>query len=94
MTDPIDPEFADRMQTLAIFLDEQFNGPPGTPRQNGFVLLSFRFDDEGEQRTNYISNAVLADVIRLLRGFIPHAEKRLAADKLASGGPRKGRNLN
>lgn len=76
--DPIEPDFFERMNELAHFLDTLFNGPEGSEREVGFVLLSFKFGDDPEERTNYISNAQLPNVIAMLRGFIKHAERRLA----------------
>jgi hypothetical protein len=88
MVDPLEPQHAELMQTLAAFLDEQFNGPPPSPRTVGFVLLRFPFresddDDDSEGRVNYASNADLADTIKLMTDFLSHAQKRLEQDRRA-----------
>ena len=63
---PIEPEFHEKMNVLARFLDEQFNGDvPKAERKVGFCLLVFKFGEEG--RCNYISNAERLDMIVLLK---------------------------
>ena len=63
---PIEPQYRDKMNELAAFVDHYFNGDlRGKDRKVGFVLLLFSFGDTA--RANYISNADRADVVTLLR---------------------------
>lgn len=55
MDKPIEEQFAAKMNELARFLDEQFNGSlKGHARKIGFVLLVSEFGDD--KRCNYIAN--------------------------------------
>ena len=54
---PVQQEFFERMNDYANFTDGFFNGPKGTPKRVGFVLLIFPFGGGEGHRTNYISNA-------------------------------------
>lgn len=70
---PIEPEYIDKMNALAHMLDEFFNGEAkGHDRQNGFILMVFKFGDDG--RCNYISNADRKDVVTLLKEQIKRFE--------------------
>jgi hypothetical protein len=63
---PIEEAYRVKMNQLAGFLDEFFNGDlRGEDRQVGFCLMVFPFTSEG--RANYISNANRADVVTLLK---------------------------
>jgi hypothetical protein len=64
---PIEPAYIEKMQVLAHFLDEEFNGHThGGDRATGFVLLVFPFGSR-DGRCNYISNgADREDVATLL----------------------------
>lgn len=63
---PIDPEYQEKMVTMAYALDDYFNSPvKGAARQTGFVLLVFPFGEK-EGRCNYISNgAGRDDIVKL-----------------------------
>jgi hypothetical protein len=65
---PIQEEYREKMNRLAAFLDQEFNGDArGAARPVGFVLLVFPFG-ERDGRCNYISNgADRRDMIKLLR---------------------------
>jgi hypothetical protein len=64
---PIEPAYREKMNLIAGFLDEQFNGDlRGKDRKVGFCLMLFEFG-EGAGRANYISNADRADVVTLLK---------------------------
>jgi hypothetical protein len=73
MADPIEAKHRQRMNDLAAFLDEYFNGPPPPvpmvrERTTGFFLAVFDFNTNGEQgRFNYISNSDRLNVAVLLR---------------------------
>jgi len=55
--DKIEPEFSERMRSIAAALDELFNGEvKGAERKVGFFLLVFPFGEEAKGRANYISN--------------------------------------
>ena len=63
---PIEQQYRAKMNELAHFLDEYFNGDvKGRTRKTGFVLMTFAFGDQG--RCNYISNAERKDVVVLLK---------------------------
>lgn len=65
----IQQKYREKMNILARFLDEQFNGNlKGHDRETGFVLLIFPFKGSGEERCNYISNGSdRKDIISLFR---------------------------
>lgn len=75
---PIESEYALQMQTLAVLLDEAFNGEAkGLDRKTGFVLMVFPFLDDGgtDGRCNYISNgADREDVVKLMKEMISRFE--------------------
>lgn len=77
---PIDQEYRDKMNELAVLLDDYFNGPslqglPRRKRQTGFVLLVFPFNEvNGEGRCNYISNAERRDIVVMLKEQIKRFE--------------------
>lgn len=65
----IEPEYYAKMNALAGALNEIFNGDG--PKTTGFVLLAFKFGDEG--RMNYISNAERDCMVKAMREFICRA---------------------
>jgi hypothetical protein len=73
---PIQPEYREKMQTIASALDEVFNGEgvKGPDRKVGFVLLVFPFGaDDG--RCNYISNgADRRDIVTMFKEQIKRFE--------------------
>jgi len=72
-TGPIEERFRRKMNELAGFLDEYFNGKRKVDkRKTGFILLVFPFGHQG--RCNYISNADRADVVTLLREQLAYFE--------------------
>lgn len=77
---PIEKEYVDQMNALAIAIDEIFNGTPeergDKPRTVGFVLMMFKMGDVAEGRMNYISNADRADVLTALKEQVAHFEGR------------------
>lgn len=69
---PIDPQFRQMMNHLAINLDKILNDDRGgADRETGFVLLVFPFTKPDgtkyDGRANYISNARRDDIVTLLR---------------------------
>ncbi|QIG50553.1 hypothetical protein G5V57_24180 [Nordella sp. HKS 07] len=67
--DPVSPEYLERLNELARFLDKSLNGEvPGKQRQIGFALLIFEFDKPA--RVNYISNADRATMLEALAEFL------------------------
>jgi hypothetical protein len=62
---PIDPQYAETMNALALGIDKILNGKVGN-KTNGFVLLVFPFEGH-EGRCNYISNAERKDIVVLLK---------------------------
>lgn len=74
MSEPIQEEFKEVMNTLAHTLDEVFNGKAqGKDRKIGFMLSVFPFGNEG--RFNYISNGGdRADIICLMKEMIARFE--------------------
>jgi hypothetical protein len=69
---PIEPKLHKMMNALARILEEVLNGKE-RPKQNGFILLIFPFEDH-EGRCNYISNANRADVVTMLKEQIKRFE--------------------
>lgn len=72
---PIESQFKDDMQRVALALDEIFNGPnKAAARKTGFVLLVFPFNDP-DGRCNYISNgADRRDIVALMKEQIARFE--------------------
>ena len=72
---PIEDAYREKMNVIALTLDEFFNGPAkGQDRKVGFVLLVFPFGDDSG-RCNYISNgADRKDVVTLFREQIKRFE--------------------
>lgn len=70
---PIEKKLVDRMNLLALQLDDIFN--PMKPRTVGFVLLAFPFDGN-DGRMNYISNADRKDIIVALKELVANFEGR------------------
>ena len=60
------------MQALARGIDEALNGTV-LPRRNGFALLTFPLNREGD-RVNYISNGDRADMIAALKEIVARFE--------------------
>jgi hypothetical protein len=73
---PIEPAYVKQMQSIAVALDEVFNGDKtGDDRGTGFVLLVFPYGNN-DGRCNYISNgADRGDVVKLLREQIARFEE-------------------
>jgi len=64
---PIEARHHRMMNTLAMTLDELFNGEAtGDDRETGFILMVFPFGNN-EGRSNYISNADRAGVVTMLK---------------------------
>jgi hypothetical protein len=74
---PIEDEFREKMNVLAHFLDEQFNGElKGEDRKVGFALFVFKFGHGEDHRSNYLSNANRETMLATLKEFIARAEGR------------------
>lgn len=82
---PISEEYREKMNILAAFLDEQFNGEDAGPRAKGqpdkrkigFVLLLFPYTDgtADNERCNFISNgADRKDIVNLMKEMIARFE--------------------
>lgn len=71
---PIEPEYLEKMNMLARFLDHEFNGgKTGEAREIGFVMLVFKYGEEG--RCNFISNgADRKDLVVLFKEMIARFE--------------------
>jgi hypothetical protein len=78
MTDPIQREYREIMNTVAGTLDRVFN-PAGEPKQIGFVLLMAEFGKTEGGRVNYISNGDRADMIAMMKEWLARAEGRYVA---------------
>jgi hypothetical protein len=72
---PIEAEYREKMNAVALTLDEFFNGDArGDDRKVGFVLLLFEFG-EHQGRCNFISNgADRKDVVALFKEMIARFE--------------------
>lgn len=72
---PIEQAYREKMNSLAGFLDRQFNGDTrGKDREVGFVLLVFPFGEKGG-RCNFISNgANRKDIVVLFKEMIARFE--------------------
>jgi hypothetical protein len=70
---PIEAAYAEKMNTLAKWLDDYFNGGRSKPKKVGFVLMVFDFGP-AVGRCNYISNADRGDVVSLMREQIKRFE--------------------
>lgn len=73
MTEKIQDEFRERMNTLAGFINHDLNGN-SMPRKVGFCLLVFEFDKIEGGRVNYISNADRKDMIGAMKEYIARNE--------------------
>lgn len=62
---PIEERYRKNMKMLAKTLDMIFN-EPDKPKKTGFCLMVFPFDGF-DGRANYISNAIRADIVVLLK---------------------------
>lgn len=62
----VQPEYVEMMKRVSRAVDTMFNGPPGSEKKIGFVLMVFPFEDF-TGRCNYMSNANRADVVVLLK---------------------------
>jgi len=72
--DEIIQKWRNRMNHLARFLDEQFNGTAkGLDREVCFVLLTAPFNVT-DGRVNYISNGPREDVVAMLKEIIARFE--------------------
>ena len=72
---PIEKDYIVLMNSMAIALNEMFNGQAkGKERKTGFVLMVFPFDGF-DGRCNYISNgADRKDVVTLMKEMIARFE--------------------
>jgi hypothetical protein len=72
---PIEDDYIEMMNRLAVALDGMFNGDAkGADRTTGFVLMVFPFEGR-EGRCNYISNgAGRKDIIVLMKEMIARFE--------------------
>lgn len=72
---PIQPEYAVMMRSMAVALNEMFNGEAkGKDRKTGFVLLVFPFEGF-DGRCNFISNgADRKDIVTLFKEMIARFE--------------------
>jgi hypothetical protein len=69
---PIEPEYIQKMNELASFIDQYFNESQHT-KKVGFCLMVFPFEGF-TGRANYISNAQREDVITLLKEQVKRFE--------------------
>jgi hypothetical protein len=69
---PIEPEYEQKMNELAMFIDTYFNGSQHN-KKVGFCLMVFPFEGF-EGRANYISNAQRSDIVTLLKEQIKRFE--------------------
>jgi len=77
---PIEAEFRAKMNALAKYIDEYFNGGKfGSARDVGFVLLVAKFGEN--QRCNYISNCDRSDTIAMMK----ETAARLSGQRLDPG---------
>lgn len=76
MSAPVDEEYRESMNTLANLIDRWFNYEPGKPKQHGFALLVFKFDDAKAGRMNWISNASREDMLSALAEMRAQLEGR------------------
>ena len=72
---PIQPQYREKMQSMARWLDKYFNGDlKGKDRKVGFVLLVFPFN-EVSTGCNYISNgADRKDMVVLMKDLAARFE--------------------
>lgn len=75
----------DFLNSIAYALDEILNGKGvvqnKSMRKNGFVLLTFPYNDDSG-RCNYISNgAARADIMKMFKSQIDIFEKQIEAEK-------------
>lgn len=82
---PIQPEYREKMNAIAMALDELFNGDARHgDRQTGFVLLVFPFGSN-DGCYNYISNgANRKDIVVMLKEQIKRFEGQLEMTGTAS----------
>jgi hypothetical protein len=69
---PIEQAYIDKMNVLALVLDEMFNEDLDH-KEIGFILMVFPFEDR-PGRCNYISNADRKDVVTLLKEQLAYFE--------------------
>jgi hypothetical protein len=69
MSDPIDSQYRDLMNALAVGLSEVLGGL-------GFALLVFEHGNANNGRVNYIGNSNRDDMIAAMREFIARNEGR------------------
>lgn len=72
---PIEAAYIEKMNVIAMVLDEMFNGETkGNDRETGFALLVFPFGKK-EGRCNFISNgADRSDIVTLFKEMIRRFE--------------------
>ena len=73
MSEKIQEEFREHMNTLAGFINYDLNGD-AMPRKIGFCLLVFEFDKIEGGRVSYISNADRKDMISAMKEYIARNE--------------------
>lgn len=74
---PIDEKYRQKMQSVALTIDQFFNGElRGKDRKVGFVMMVFEFGEHDfKDRCNYISNgADRKDVVTLMKEMIRRFE--------------------
>ena len=78
---PIEPQYREQMERMAITLDELLNGEAtGKDRKMGFLLMVFPYNDH-QGRVNYMSNgANREDVIILMKEQIARFEGRMGPE--------------
>lgn len=83
MADPISPQYRQRMQDLARWIDNGLN--VDGQKTLAFVLLVAEFGKAEGGRVNYVSNAERADVLAMMREYIARAEGRYVEGKGPAG---------
>jgi hypothetical protein len=66
---PIEADYREAMNSMAVYLDRYFNGPAADAKdrgKTGFVLMVFPLNDHAG-RCNYIANARREDVVVMLK---------------------------
>lgn len=74
---PIEKEFREKMNRLARVIDQELNPNRSEGRENGFVVLMFKFGAVEAGRMNYISNAQREDMVCALKELVAQFEGRV-----------------
>ena len=69
----IEPAYREKMNILAQFLDDQFNGNK-EPKRVAFVMLISEFGNIDANRVNYISNGRREDIVTMMREILARFE--------------------